>query len=164
MQPKDAAASSIASLPIAPNVLEALNNAREVWAEANLKFLTPPLLLVILELPDSKAAECFDQTRSGLAERWRGLLRRYQERALQGEISEFPPFQPFEWAELFSVYAANRLARHSGAQSIDELHLLHGILAHPSSRTRRELAEELGVEDYDRLRQIVRDRSATASS
>lgn len=65
------------SLPILPNVLAALNEARKRCKELNHRFVTPHILLALLEIPDSEAAKCFDQTRLGLAEEWRRLLRIY---------------------------------------------------------------------------------------
>ena len=45
----------------------------------------------------------------------------------------------------------------NGVREINELYLLLGILRNERSRTRRELAEFLGVEDYERLHQVTSD-------
>jgi len=151
---------SYRSLPILPNVLAALNEARKKCKELNHRFVTPHILLALLELPDSEAAICFDQTRPGLAEEWRYLLRVYMERALKGDFGEFPDFLEFEWDHRRDSGLGLQLAWLDGQPAVDELYLLLGILENRGrSKTRRELEEYLGTEDFDQLRQITSERA-----
>lgn len=159
VHPGDIAASGPRSLPILPNVVAALDKARQACAIWHLSFVTPNLLLTLLELPDSEAAKCFDRTRPGLAEEWCELLLTYIDRALEGEFGDLPSFRMFDWDERPDVCRAKELAHMDGKPAVDELYLLLGVLDNQRSKTRRELAEYLGEKDYSRLRQITSERA-----
>lgn len=150
---------AITSLPIVPSVLAALDEARAACADADYGFFTPHLLLALLELPDSEVAKCFDETRPGLAERWKGLMHRYQERARAGEFGDYPRFRRFDWDHRGDVWRAKQLALSDDRPVVDDLYLLLGVLTNPRSGTVRQLAEDLGEADYDRLYQITSDRA-----
>lgn len=142
-----------ASIAIAPAALEALEAARISCALTKRKFVTPHLLLSILDLPNSKVARCFDQVKPGLAQEWHELLNAYQAQALENE--NYDSYHAFNWDDRYEVQRAKEIARHDGKPAIDELYLLLGILDNHKSKTRRELAEYLGAKRYEYLIQVA---------
>lgn len=145
--------AEVASIPIASAVLETLEAARMSCEAADRKFVTKHLLLALFELPDSKVARCFDEARIGLAREQYESLRAYRAWAI--ERDNFGSYRKFDWDHRYEVWQAKELARQNDAIVVDELYLLLGILGNQRSRTRRELAEWLGEEDYAYLCRVA---------
>ncbi len=131
---------------------DALNAERTSCEAMKRKFLTPHVLFALLELPDSKVTECFEETSRGLAQEWR---ERYE--YVRGPASEgcYPRFEKFDWDDRFEVRQAKEIAYHDGKRKVGALHLLLGVLDKPRSRTQRELGERLGPEGLRRMRKIA---------
>lgn len=153
--------AEVIAIPISPAILDALESARQACEAADRKFVTPHLLLALLNLPQSKVAACFDQVESGLAQEWRELLIAYHERAIQDE--EFGAYRKFDWDHRGEVWRAKQLALHDNWPAVDDLYLLLGVLNNQWSKTRRELAEYLGAAGYERLCQVA-DRMRAADT
>jgi hypothetical protein len=152
---------NIASIPFTPVVRDALDAARASCAAIDRRFFTPYLLLALFNVPDSKAAWCFDCVKAGLADRWRRILIAYREDRAQDETST--KYKKFDWNDRRDVWQAKQLTWLDGRATVDELYLLLGILYNDQSETRHELAQYLGQEDYERLHQLaegMRDRRA----
>jgi len=140
---------AVIAIPIAPAVLAALEMARAACMAANRKFVTPHLLLALLDIPNSRVSHCFDQAKPGLARKWQGFLREYQNWAVSNE--EFGAYRGFDWDGRREVLRAKEIAWEDEMVEVDELYLLLGILDNQRSKTRRELAEYLGMEDFENL-------------
>lgn len=109
----------VISIPIAPAVLDGLEMARMSCEAANRRFVTPHLLLALLDLPNSRVARCFDQAKPGLAHEWQELLREYQERAIHDET--FDRYRKFDWDNRPDVRRGKELSLLDGAEAVDEL-------------------------------------------
>lgn len=149
--------AEVSAYPIAPSVLKALERARQACETANQKFVTPHLLLALLDLPNSQVTQCFNQAKANLANEWRELLEAYRERALSNET--FGEYLEVDWNRRKDVWRSKELALHEGVQAVTELYLLRGILDNPRSKTRRELEEYLGTERYEYLCQVAESMS-----
>ena len=116
-------------------------------------FFTPDLLLALLDIPNSRTVECFDEVQAGLGRRVREWLSRNVS-ALNA--SPVRPFEPFEWTERQDIQLAQDLALIDGAAAVSEVYLLLGVLGSESG-TRQQLAALLGP-DYDRLYEVASQR------
>lgn len=145
--------TEVIAIPMAPDVLDILEMARGSCETANRKFVTPHLLLALLDMPDSKVAQCFDQARPGLAREWQELLRAYQDRARNDET--FDRYRRFDWDHRWDVRRAKEIVWQDAKAEVTELYLFLGVLDNQRSKTRRELVEYLGVEDFDNLCQVA---------
>ena len=140
-------------VPFAAAVHQALDAERASCRARNRPFLTPNLLLALLELPNGKVGACFNATRDGLAVWARDQLRYY---LASSELDEVD-FIPFEWVERPEVARAQELAWQTAAPVVTDLHLLIGVLDSEST-TRRQLAEFLGS-DFGHLRENALQQS-----
>jgi hypothetical protein len=142
------------SIPLSGVVRLSLDAAVALCRARNRSFYTPDLLIALLDMPRGRTADCFDETRAGLA-------RRVHE-ALDADLrkmnpSQVLPFQPFEWTERPDVRLAQDLALVDASAVVTEIYLLLGVLGSDSG-TRRRLIELLEPEGYDRLCAIANDR------
>jgi hypothetical protein len=143
------------SVPLAGEVGQALEAAKAVGRAANRAFLTPDLVLALLQMPDRIAVECCDAARPGLGDQLRAQLLRYLENTQPG------PFREFIWVERPDIRRAQQLAWVDGAAVVGSAYLLLGFLD-SESRTRDQLATLLG-DDFDRLREAALARRSTPS-
>jgi len=132
---------------------DALNAAYTSCEAMNRKYVTPHLLFALLELPGSKVAECFEGISGGLVQEWQEKYEYVRRLAPPGR---YPDFQEFDWNNRPEVRRAKELALQDDLQCVKELHLLLGIMDNRRSRTRRELGERLGLDGFQRLREIAR--------
>lgn len=132
-------------LPLAALVRQALDAARATCHAANRRFLTPDLLLAILELPGSAAYSCFENVSPGLGAWARTQLHRYLGETQSG------PFVAFDWEERRDVLRAREIAMQSGAPAVADVHLLAAVLDGESG-TARQLATLL-CSDFQVLHQ-----------
>jgi hypothetical protein len=127
-------------LPLTEPVESALRERRAVCEAVGRGFVTPDLLLALLEIPGGRAGQCFDTARPGCASSLRAQLRRY---AAALEPGESGPFVAFGWTERKDVCRAQVVAWADGASAVTDAHLLLGVLDTGSS-TRRQLADQFG--------------------
>jgi hypothetical protein len=132
------------TIPISGLVGQALEAARTSCEARRRAFYTSDLVLALLDMPNSRAAECFEETQAGLAQQVRNWLS-----PSHSAVSQAHPFQPFEWTERPDVQLAQDLALMDGAAAVTEVYLLLGVLGSQSS-TRERLAALL-VPSSDRL-------------
>jgi hypothetical protein len=130
-----------------------LDTARTRCRIANRAFLTPDVILVLLDPPDGPARVGFDEVRPGLASTVTNQLRTYLATADVG------PYSPFDWTERPDVRRAQHLAWAQQALAVNDAHLLLGVLDTGSS-TSRQLAAWLGA-DFARLRDATASRTRT---
>lgn len=140
------------TIPYSSPLIKALEAARVACETADNKLFTPHLLFALLEMPQSKAARCFNLVQPGLAQRLRLGLRAYIASAIVNE--QFPAFEPFDWADRADFKRAQEVAASLGALTLTDLHLLLGMLESESS-TRQQLAD-LGA-DLDLVTQLAND-------
>jgi pimeloyl-ACP methyl ester carboxylesterase len=147
---------AIRLVPLAEHVGEALEAARASCEAMNRKFVTPNLVFALLELPGSRAARCFEQTKLGLVREW---CEHYSYiRPSNGD--DRYPYLILDLDKRFEVQQAKVIAwrnhREFGhALMVNEVHVLLGVLSNQQSRTRRELAERLGSEGIRRMHEIA---------
>ena len=110
------------SVLLAGEVGQALDAAKAVSRAANRAFLSPDLVLALLQLPDRVAIDCCDAARPGLGEQLRAQLLRYLENTQPG------PFREFLWIERPDVRRAQQLAWVDGAAVVGSAYLLLGFL------------------------------------
>jgi len=151
---------SVPFIPPTPAIRRALDRVQKSCELADKAFLTPDLLLVLLELPNSRVRQCFDSLPShpGLAEQVRGMLRRYLATAV---YTAFPSSEESDWIGLPAVQRAQVLAAEAGATAFNDTHLFLGILE-ARSETRDALASMLG-QDFELLRKEARRMSTKVS-
>jgi len=139
-------------LPLAGGLLALLELHKEACARRNLAFLTPNLLLALLQRADGVTWRSLEFLRPGLA----GELR---ERLLVYDRARAPAgaFVPFRWEERDDILRAGELARQDAAPEVGEKHLLLGVLG-SGSTTVKNLEQWLGNADFQRLVGIVREQ------
>jgi hypothetical protein len=135
------------SMPLSAALRHALDDTRAACRAAVRMFVTPDLLLTLIQMPDRVAARCFDTVRPGLSSSLREQLTHYLDTAA------LDPFRPFDWVERADVQQAQRLAWTDGAPVVTVPYLLLGVLDSEST-TRRQLAELLGAE-FERLHETA---------
>lgn len=132
-----------------------LDAARSPCDGRNRAFYTPDLLLALLDMPNSRAAECFGEAQAGLTPQVRDWLSPSRSPSAVS-LSQAHPFQPFEWTGRPDVQLAQDLALMDGAAAVTEVYLLLGVLGSQSS-TRERLTVFLGPSS-DRLHTVLNTR------
>jgi hypothetical protein len=143
----------VASFPLTGAVSEALEAARATCKTTDRYFHTPDLLLAILDLPNSRVARCFEETKPGFSREWRRKLIAYRQRVIADD--KFRKYKDFDWADRADVFRAKALAWLDEQLAADELYLLLGILSNHRSGTRLDMEAYLGAQGYGRLCQIA---------
>lgn len=139
-------------LPLAGGLLALLELHKEACARRNLAFLTPNLLLALLQRADGVTWRSFELLRPGLAGELREQLLAYDRaRAPEGA------FVPFRWEERDDMQRASDLARQDAASEVGEKYLLLGVLGSEST-TVKNLEQWLGNADFQRLVGIAREQ------
>ncbi|MEK6234362.1 MAG: protein kinase [Planctomycetales bacterium] len=113
-------------------LLAALNDSRDACAARNVLYRTPHLLLAMLEVPSSQAANLFDQIHPGLETQIRDWLSDATQE-YKSEQDGGKPFVPFLWGDRADVQAAQELAARDAVGSMNETHLLRAVLESGSS-------------------------------
>jgi hypothetical protein len=131
-------------------VRRALDGSRTSCEARDRAFYTSDLLLALLDMPRSRTADCFEETRVGLVRDMRKWLS-------EMNPAQVHPFQPFEWIERPDVQAAQDLAILDASPVVTEIYLLLGVLGSESG-TRGRLEKFLGSEDYNRLYAVTNAR------
>ena len=128
--------------PFSAELKVAIESARKHCKARNRMVYTPDLLLALLEMPNRRVAECFDQVDPGMAQRTREHLYGNLART---PVEDFKEFRPFSWLKFLEVRRAWKLALEEGPDTeVNEIHLLLGIL-HEHSVTNERLVEFLGA-------------------
>jgi hypothetical protein len=127
-------------------VREALDAARTSCAARGRPFYTPDLLIALLDIPNSRTAQCLEEVQPGLAQRVREWLDKSLRAVSEGRESLF---HSFEWNERPDVQLAQDLAFSDGMAVVTEVYMLLGVLG-SESNTRSRLAVFLGPV-YDHL-------------
>jgi hypothetical protein len=155
-------ASEFASrpLPIASHLLALLEAEKHACTLRDVPFLTPSVLLALLQRDGGVARRSLDTVRDGLAGELRDRLEAYL-----GKLAADPAssFQPFRWEERDDIARAAALAREAGAGAIGEKQLLLAVLG-GGTNTVKALAEWLGDHDFRRLVEIVREQADSVPS
>jgi hypothetical protein len=139
--------AAFAPVPLAATLRRALDAARSSCQARNHEFRTPHLLLALLEMPFSKASQCFEAVELGRAAWARERLGRY----VANHTDE--PFIEFDWKELVDIAKAQEFARQTRTLAVTDAHLLAAILAGESA-TVQQLAHQLGPQ-FERLLEIT---------
>jgi hypothetical protein len=137
-------------VPLAADLRRRLEIARDDCRAAGRAFITPHLLLVLLDQPDGPAAAAFDDVRPGLAGAVGRQLRAYLGRSGGGR------FTPFDWTERADVRLAQRYAHDQHAAAVHDGHLFLGVLD-AGANTIRDLAASLG-DGFPQLRDAAERR------
>jgi hypothetical protein len=124
-------------IPIAEPLHRTLNGARQTARTTGRAFVTPHMLLALLQQRDSLTRDALDYTRQGLAREIYESLTAYLANASLGRFADF------DWRERDDVRAAQVAAARKGSLVITEGYLLVGILETPSN-TQRQLVAWLG--------------------
>ncbi|WP_437968944.1 Clp protease N-terminal domain-containing protein [Sorangium sp. So ce260] len=140
-------------IPIDERLLAMMDYAKSEMARQDLRFLTPSLLLVLLDL--ARPVSCFERVTPGLSSALRARLHAYVGDRLPREGM---PFIPFEWSDREDVRRAEQEALKDNSHTITDKHLLLGVLESGGS-TIKSLKSLLGG-DYPKLVQAVRDLPA----
>ncbi|MGV9366296.1 hypothetical protein [Amycolatopsis sp. NPDC003731] len=140
---------------------QALDATRDACRTQGRAFYTSDLLVTLLDLPESRAAQCFDAVRFGLS----GEIRDQLMQTLDSD-KKHSPFVSFDWVERLDVQVAARHAMRDSQLVISEIHLLLAVLDGKAA-TNLWLQRHLG-EEYEQVRAVAerrrRDRPDTINS
>lgn len=125
-----------------PRVRSILDLQKQEARQRDVRFMTPHLLLALLQIDGGFAQRGFEAVRPGLASELRQAFARYvsSDAARSGE-----GFAEFLWEEHDDVRRARRRAAATGAARTDDRHLLLATLENESNTVaglRRKLGDE----------------------
>lgn len=132
------------------SLLEILNAQMEECRRKNMAVYTPHLLLALLQTSLTKQA--LEYWRPGLASTLQEKLKEYVSHILP----KYPqPFYDFLWEERKDVQKARQIAREDDSDTIQEKHLLLGILE-TEGNTQQALKRFLGEKSFHQLIPFLR--------
>lgn len=146
--------TSGASIKFARNLLDAIEASKTRCRQAGLRYLTPHLLLALLQIPDGFARRCFDEVVAGLAGKVVRSLQVYVEQELprlakgvSEEGAEGYRWRDFSWSELESIRVGADIASHERSPLVTTRHVLLGFLR-SDSITAGDLRMKLGEQKF----------------
>lgn len=140
------------TIPIAGELLAQLNQYKRMCeVEQKTPFLTPHVLLALLDIDDSTTRYYLGYLKPDLAATIRGMLKDYITVDLPKEGGAF---SDFEWEERLDVQKAQQLALKEGCATVTEQYLLLGVLSNTESFTIQQLKNML-KDDFDKLLEIA---------
>ncbi|MCA1568572.1 MAG: TIR domain-containing protein [Acidobacteria bacterium] len=143
-----------ASIKFARNLLDAIEASKTRCRQTGLQYLTPHLLLALLQIPDGFARRCFDEVVAGLAGKVVRSLQVYVEQELprlakgvSEEGAEGYRWRDFSWSELESIRVGADIASQERSPLVTTRHILLGFLR-SDSITVGDLRMKLGEEKF----------------
>jgi hypothetical protein len=150
LQDRVASLVAVSSIPIAPFVQDALEAALARCRDNNVRFLTPHVLVALLDIEGGRVQACVDtldgDLRRVMVTKLRNYVRRYD--------ASRQSFRAFSWSERDDVRRAQQIAAGYDLRAVDDLCLFAGVMEGPS-RTVTFLENLLGPERFRSLRSIA---------